>query len=125
MKMISKSSYDIMFGSKVTCTTSAWPVSPEQTSRYVGFPGAVPPVYPETTFSTPFISFNTASMHQKHPPPTVANSILVSVIFKLLFLFFVIPSILNLCNTVNRLAPDRLEKRGLNGHHKHCTLPLP
>src|SRR5688500_18519964 len=35
-----------------------------------------PPAYPETADSTPCNWLNTASMHQKHPPPSVATSVL-------------------------------------------------
>ena len=39
----------------------------------VGF-STVPPEYPETTFSTPLTRSNSASVHQKHPAPNVADS---------------------------------------------------
>src|SRR5256714_7771914 len=64
-------------GSKVTWTTSAWPVRPLQTCSSVGF-GTCPPAYPEITRSTPRSSLYTASRHQKQPPPSVAVSSLVS-----------------------------------------------
>src|SRR5688572_17315741 len=53
--------------------TSAWPVSPVQTSLYVGF-FTFPPAYPETTFDTPFKRWKIASVHQKHPLPKVASA---------------------------------------------------
>src|SRR5437667_12287602 len=59
---------------KVTCTTSACPVSPVHTCLYVGL-GTEPPAYPETTSSTPSRSSKTASRHQKHPPASVATSL--------------------------------------------------
>ena len=38
----------------------------------------MPPLYPDTTFCTPFICWNTASVHQKQPDPNVATSVSVS-----------------------------------------------
>src|SRR3954471_8579230 len=66
---------EITDGSNVICATSAWPVLPSQTCRYVGFSNC-PPEYPETTSSTPLRSSKTASTHQKHPAASVAVSIL-------------------------------------------------
>src|ERR1022692_1933445 len=60
-------------GSKATCTASACPVRPVHTSRYVGF-GWRPPMYPDSTESTPSIPSYTASRHQKHPPASVVVS---------------------------------------------------
>src|SRR5256885_12423981 len=54
--------------------TSAWPVMPPQTSSYAGF-FVRPPAYPGMTDRTPFNSANTASVHQKQPPPKTAASI--------------------------------------------------
>src|ERR1039457_7027437 len=60
-------------GSKATCTASACPVRPVHTSRYVGF-GWRPPMYPDSTESTPSIPSYTASRHQKHPPASAVVS---------------------------------------------------
>ena len=43
---------------------SACPVVPLQTSLYAGF-FMCPPVYPETTLTTPSRRWKTASVHQK------------------------------------------------------------
>src|SRR5210317_337018 len=85
IKTSNRSRKEIISGSKLICITSACPVRPEHISLYVGLPGALPPEYPETTLSTPLISDKTASVHQKHPPPTVANSNFLLSINNLLF----------------------------------------
>src|SRR5262245_42678015 len=54
--------------------TSAWPVVPVQTWRYVGLT-TFPPEYPDSTFSTPFKSSKIGSIHQKQPPPRVTTSL--------------------------------------------------
>ena len=61
-------------GSKVTSTTSAWPVWSLHTSLYVGCSRS-PPAYPAAVSMTPGISANRASTPQKHPAPNVARSI--------------------------------------------------
>src|SRR3569832_1851181 len=79
VKKISSSSLnEITAGSKVTWTTSACPVVPEQTSRYDGF-APFQPVSPETTRSTPYRSTKTASSHQKQPPANIATSCAISL----------------------------------------------
>src|SRR6266702_6305759 len=69
----SSSRYEISSGSKVTWTTSAWPVVPVHTSSYEGW-GTCPPAYPDCTPTTPRSSRYTASRHQKQPPARVAIS---------------------------------------------------
>src|SRR4051812_28308988 len=54
--------------------TSACPVRPVEACSYVGLT-TFPPEYPETTDLTPGNRSNTASVHQKQPPPNVAVSI--------------------------------------------------
>ena len=58
---------------------SACPVVPLQTSLYAGF-FMCPPVYPETTLTTPSRRWKTASVHQKHPLAKIACLIIVSVL---------------------------------------------
>ena len=58
-------------GSKTARTTSACPVSPEQTSSYVGY-GVKPPAYPTAVVHTPSVCQNSRSAPQKHPNPSTA-----------------------------------------------------
>src|SRR5215472_10110131 len=67
------SRYEVTPGSNVSRTASACPVVPVHTSWYVGF-STYPPVYPDSTESTPSIFWYTASRHQKQPPARVAIS---------------------------------------------------
>src|SRR2546426_8629748 len=69
----SRSLSEITFGSNVIWLTSACPVRPVHTCSYDGF-ATVPPEKPDSTFSTPFSSSTTASVHQKQPPPSVIVS---------------------------------------------------
>src|SRR5262245_61929976 len=50
---------------------SACPVRPVETMSYFAV-SCVPPAYPEITSSTPSMSWNTASVHQKQPPARTA-----------------------------------------------------
>src|SRR3989344_6432050 len=69
---------DTCAGSYSIRVTSAWPVRPVDTSSYVGF-GLVPPAYPGITDTTPLSILKTASVHQKHPPPKIATSLMFQV----------------------------------------------
>src|SRR5690606_18667434 len=78
----------------------------------------------DTTFSAPFTSLSTVSTPQKHQASTVLLAVLFVWPFILPYLFLM-PLILNLCNTANRWARDHLEIRDLNARRRYCTLLLP
>src|SRR3989344_986285 len=74
-KTVRRSLNEICARSNSILITSACPLLPEQTSSYVTLMpsrGGCPPVYPGITEITPFSASNTASVHQKHPPPKTA-----------------------------------------------------
>ena len=74
MKNTSKSDIlSIIDGSKITLTTSAWPVRLPHTCSYVGF-STCPPEYPGVTSETPLSPISASSTHQKQPPPRTISS---------------------------------------------------
>src|SRR3989344_8830927 len=81
-KTVRRSLYAIRVGSNSILITSACPVLPVQTDSYVGAcpePVEGPPAYPGVTEITPRKFSNTASVHQKHPPPNIAVSLFIDV----------------------------------------------